>query len=57
MSTDIIFITFIEVHGSGKRKEYVVGYWGEEETYDNAVDFDMSVFALGADLILQDLTM
>ena len=37
---------------------YVVGYWGEGETYeDDAVDYDMKKCALAADLMCGDLTL
>jgi hypothetical protein len=36
---------------------YVVGYWGEGETYeDDAVDYDIKKSALAADLMFGDLT-
>ena len=38
-------------------KKYVVGYWSQEESYDDATDYDMSVFELGADFIADDLLM
>ena len=37
---------------------YVVGYWSEEETYqDDAVDCDVPKFALAADLVCEELTV
>ena len=37
---------------------YVVGYWSEEETYqDDAVDYDIPKYALAADLVCEDLTV
>ena len=37
---------------------YVEGYWSEEETYqDDAVDYDISKYALAADLVCEDLTV
>ena len=37
---------------------YVIGYWSEEETYqDDAVDYDISKYALAADLVCEDLTV
>ena len=37
---------------------YVVGFWSEEETYqDDAVDCDVSKYALAADLMCEDLTV
>ena len=38
-------------------EKFVVAYWVESESYDDATDFDMSVFELGADLIAEDLRM
>jgi len=33
-----------------------VGYWDVKgETYEDAVDYDISLYALGADLISEDL--
>lgn len=37
-----------------KTKQYVVAYWSQNETYEDAVDFNMSIYEL-ADLILDDL--
>ena len=34
-----------------KGSKYVVAYWKENETYDDATDFDMSIFELAADLL------
>ena len=35
---------------------YVVGFWSEEETYqDDAVDYDISKYVLAADLVCEDL--
>ena len=36
---------------------YVVGYWSQDETYDDAVDYDVSFFEMAADFICDDLTM
>ena len=36
---------------------YVVGYWSEGETYEDSVEFDISKFALAADLIHDDVIM
>ena len=37
---------------------YVVGFWSEEETYqDDAVDYDISKYALAADLVCENLTV
>ena len=37
---------------------YVVGYWSEEETYqDDAVDYDISKYALAADLVCEGFTV
>ena len=38
-------------------KKFVVAYWVESESYDDATDFDMSVFELAPDLIAEDLRM
>ena len=35
-----------------------MGYWSEKETYqDDAVDYDISKYALAADLLCGDLTV
>ena len=34
-----------------KGSKYVVAYWKENKTYDDATDFDMSFFELAADLL------
>ena len=39
-----------------KTKQYVVAYWPQNETYEDAEDFIMSIYELAADLILDDLT-
>ena len=39
----------------GQAHLYRIGYWGKEETYNDAVDYDMSKYALSADLIGGDL--
>lgn len=37
---------------------YCIGYWGDGESYEeDAEDYDMSKYALGADLICGDLTL
>lgn len=40
-----------------KKGTYVIAYWGENESYDDAVDFEVSVYELAADFICQDLTL
>ena len=40
-----------------KGKKYVVAYWAENESYDDATDYVMSVFALAADLVSDDLML
>ena len=45
---------------NGKRKQVehnVVGYWSQDETYDDAVHYDVSIFEMAADFICDDLTM
>ena len=34
---------------------YVIGYWSQDETYDDAVDFEVSKYELAADLVCGDL--
>ena len=36
---------------------YVVAYWEEGETYDEAVDYDVSMYEIAADLVCDDLTI
>ena len=36
---------------------YVVSYWDSGETYDDAVDYTISMYELGADLICEDLAL
>ena len=38
-------------------KTYVVGYWGLEESVEDATDYNMSMYELGADLIAEDLVI
>ena len=33
---------------------YVIGYWSQDETYDDAVDYDVSVYKLAVDFICDD---
>ena len=40
-----------------KTKQYVVAYWPQNETYEDAEDFIVSIYELAADLILDDLTI
>ena len=53
-----------EVHcglvGKVKRErsnKYVVAYWAKDESEDTAVDYDVSKFALAADLVCGDLKL
>ena len=34
---------------------YVIGYWRQDETYDDAIDFEVSRYELAADLVCRDL--
>ena len=34
---------------------YVIGYWSQDETYDDAVDFEVSKYEQAADLVCGDL--
>ena len=36
---------------------YNISYWSNGETYDDAVEYQLSKFALAADLLLDDLTI
>ena len=36
---------------------YIVSYWDSGETYDDAVDYTISKYELGADLICEDLVL
>ena len=36
---------------------YVVAYWEEGETYEEAVDYDVSMYEIAADLVCDDLTI
>lgn len=47
----------VKMKGSGKNKKYVISYWSEGETLNDAVDYDLSVFAVAMDYILGDLTL
>ena len=48
----------IEKHLKKAGGIYVVGYWCDEETYDDdAADYDISKYALAADLVCGDLTL
>ena len=38
-------------------KMYKVGYWGTVESYDDAVDYDMSMYSLAVDLLFGDLVL
>ena len=41
----------------GNPSNYKVAYWGEGQCYDDAEDYEMSKFQLGADLICGDLEL
>ena len=41
----------------GDVHSYTVGYWNSEERYDSAVDYTLSKYELGADLICEDLAL
>ena len=36
---------------------YVIGYWSQVEGYDDAVDYDVSIYEMAADFVCDDLTM
>ena len=36
---------------------YVVAYWSQDETYDDAIDYDVSKFELAADFICDELVL
>ena len=36
---------------------YKVGYWAQDEDYSDATDYDMSVYALAADFLYDDLNL
>ena len=38
-------------------KKYKVAYWGADESYDDAVDYDVSMYELAVDLLLGDLVL
>ena len=38
-------------------KKYKIAYWGANETYDDAVDYDVSMYELAVDLLLGDLIL
>ena len=40
-----------------KSNKYVVAYWTQSDTYDDATDYDMTASALAADLIADDLVL
>ena len=42
---------------NGNPSNYKVAYWGEGQCYDDAEDYEMSNFQLGADLICGDLEL
>lgn len=46
-----------KVEKVNKRDKYTVAYWGENETYAISVLYDMTKYALAADLIAGDLTL
>ena len=41
----------------GDVHSYTVGYWNSEESYDSPVDYTVSKYELGADLICEDLAL
>ena len=38
-----------------RSKTYVVAYWKQNETYDDAEDFELTKYELGADIVCGDL--
>lgn len=40
-----------------KTQKYTIAYWGELDTYDDATDFEVSVYELAADFIYDDLVI
>ena len=36
---------------------YVVAYWKQNETYDDAEDFELTKYELGADIVCGDLVL
>ena len=36
---------------------YVVAYWSQDETYDDAINYDVSKFELAADFISDELVL
>ena len=34
---------------------YVISYWAQNETYDDAIDFEVSKYELAADLVCGDM--
>lgn len=45
----------LKTRGRGKVPHYKVAYWAEDESYDDAKDFDISKYSLAVDYISQDL--
>jgi hypothetical protein len=39
------------------KKSYVISYWGESESFDDASDFTFPAFKLATDFYLKDLTI
>ena len=36
---------------------YVIGYWSQDEEYDDAMDYDVSIYEMAADFVCDDVTM
>ena len=53
----VLYYGWIEKLKKKKNTTYVVAYWKPKETYDDAVDFDMCKFQLGADVVCGDLML
>ena len=40
-----------------RSKTYVVAYWKQNETYDDAKDFELTKYKLGAEIVSGDLVL
>ena len=53
----IVYSGHIEKLKRKNSNKYVIAYWSEDESQDDAVDYDVSKFELGVDLIYEDLML
>ena len=52
-----IYYGRLEKVNTKKKEMYVVAYWAQKESHEDAVDYKVSKFELGADAVCGDLML